>query len=166
MELVEQSSWLQKDILWYGWITFHDFIFLLLQEFLLPTLLYIACGGFLGYNVSWSYTFKPCQIKVNLTRVFTFISIYVGPAISMLLSCFSHSEFWHLSLNLFVLSTFMPEFIRKHLLCWQKSYCCCFRYCWKGQCRAILLISRWKLYVEEKKLVYVCRCIFIYVEPL
>jgi len=48
---------------------------------------------------------------------FQFVFLFIGPVISMLLSCFSHYEFWHISINMFVLWSFMPAFERTHLLC-------------------------------------------------
>ena len=45
-----------------------------------------------------------------------FIFPFVGPVISMLLSCFSHYEFWHISINMFVLWSFMPAFESTHPL--------------------------------------------------
>ncbi|XP_065882734.1 presenilin-associated rhomboid-like protein, mitochondrial [Dysidea avara] len=68
----------------------------------------IFCGILLvNTMVFCMWRFPPMQRSM----AWYFQSVPDGrPVISMLLSCFSHYEFWHISINMFVLWSFMPAF--------------------------------------------------------
>ena len=134
---------------------------------MLSTLSCFVCGDFLQCNAPWRGTFSLYLIKVCLYAKYVFIFPFIGPVISMLLSCFSHYEFWHISINMFVLWSFMPAFESTHPLVLAKSCSLLFQRLLVAtmQCHFSYQQVKMKAKIQLFSLC-TCRCVFILNEPL